>query len=178
MVTRLAKYPILRCNDAVMYGFGEAMFFILLDAQSGYHQMKLSEASMLKTAFFAPQAFVAMMHDLKEMWMAMAKVHGIDASVDNGTTIIIDDNFIYRVLIEHTFLMTCCVCLIAQKNQLTWQLKKSQCFPFKFEFVVQQSTPESISMRKEARHQPNPRTSSLTIGTYQQLQDMDSLYFI
>jgi hypothetical protein len=54
----------------------------------------------------APTAFVAMMHDLKEMWTAMAREHGIDVSVDNGTTIIIDDNFIYGVSIEHTFLMT------------------------------------------------------------------------
>ena len=124
MVTRPAKYPIPRCNNAVMYGFGEATFFILLEALSGYHQMMLSEASMLKTALFAPHgqycwsvmpfglmntppAFIAMMHDLKEIWTAIAKAHGIKRSVDNGTTIIIDNNFIYRVSIKHTFLMTC-----------------------------------------------------------------------
>jgi hypothetical protein len=31
-ITRPAEYPIPRCNDAVIYGFGEATFFILLDA--------------------------------------------------------------------------------------------------------------------------------------------------
>jgi hypothetical protein len=30
MITRPAKYPIPRCDNAVMYGFGEATFFILL----------------------------------------------------------------------------------------------------------------------------------------------------
>ena len=54
MITRPAEYPIPRCDDAVMYGFGEAIFFILLDAHSGYHQIRLSLLSMAKTALFAP----------------------------------------------------------------------------------------------------------------------------
>ena len=32
MITRPAEYPIPRCDDAVMYGFRAAKFFILLDA--------------------------------------------------------------------------------------------------------------------------------------------------
>jgi hypothetical protein len=85
MITRPAEYPIPRCDDAVMYGFGDAMFFILLDAYSGYHQVSLEAASMLKTAFFAPHGrkycwvvmpfglrncpviFIVMMHDLQEL---------------------------------------------------------------------------------------------------------------
>jgi hypothetical protein len=38
-ITRPAEYSIPRCDDAVMFGFGEALFFILLDAFSGYHQV-------------------------------------------------------------------------------------------------------------------------------------------
>ena len=52
-ITRPASYPMLRCDDAIMFGFGIATFFILVDAHSGYHQVKLSPESMLKTAFFA-----------------------------------------------------------------------------------------------------------------------------
>jgi hypothetical protein len=55
MITQPAEYSIPRCDDAIMYGFGDVMFFILLDAFSGYHQVALSAASMLKTAFFAPR---------------------------------------------------------------------------------------------------------------------------
>jgi hypothetical protein len=54
-ITRTAEYPIPPCDDAVMYGFGAATFFILLDAFSGYHQIRLSKASIEKTAFFAPR---------------------------------------------------------------------------------------------------------------------------
>jgi hypothetical protein len=136
-----------------MYGFGEATFFILLDASAGYHQVQLSESSMMKTAFFAlhgrkycwvvmpfglknaPPVYVAMMHDLKELWTEMAEANGIDTTVCNDTTIIIDDNFIYGVSIDNAFLMTRCVCLIARKYHLTWKLKKSQWLPSKVEFV-------------------------------------------
>eukprot|EP00957_Ditylum_brightwellii_P110077 8395822-Ditylum_brightwellii.AAC.2 len=53
MITRLAEYPIPRCNDTVMYGFGKARLFILMDAFSGYHQIRLSPMSIPKTAFYA-----------------------------------------------------------------------------------------------------------------------------
>jgi hypothetical protein len=53
-ITGPAQYPIPWCNNAVMYGFGDATFFILLDAFSGYHQIHISPASIAKTAFFAP----------------------------------------------------------------------------------------------------------------------------
>jgi hypothetical protein len=154
MVTRPAEYPIPPCDDAVLvYGFGEAQFFILLDASSGYHQVRLSESSMMKTAFFAPHGrkycwvvmpfglkncppvFVAMMHDLKELWTELAEKAGINLATDNGTTIIIDDNFIYGVSVEHAFTLTRCVCMIARKYQLTWKLKKAQWLPSKVEFV-------------------------------------------
>jgi hypothetical protein len=37
MITKPAEYPIPRCDDAVTYGFGDAQYYILLDAYSGYH---------------------------------------------------------------------------------------------------------------------------------------------
>jgi hypothetical protein len=49
-----AEYPIPQCDNAVMYGFGDATYFILLDAFLGYHQSRLSAASIQKIAFFAP----------------------------------------------------------------------------------------------------------------------------
>ena len=103
----------------------------------------------------APPVYVAMMHDLKELWTELAEANGIDTSVDNGTTIIIDDNFVFGVSIEHTFLLTWCVCLVARKYHLSWKLKKSQWLPSKVEFVG-----VDISTRKEAIRQPNLRILS------------------
>jgi hypothetical protein len=117
MITRQAKYPILQCDDAVMYGFGDAMYFILLDAYSGYHQVSLSESSTLKTAFFAlhgcKYCWVVMpfglrncpVVDLQELWKLMAQEHGINIGNNNGTTIIMDDSFLFAVSIEHAFLL-------------------------------------------------------------------------
>jgi hypothetical protein len=153
MITRPAESPIPRCNDAVMFGFGKATFFILLDASAGYHQVRLSEASMMKTAFYAPHGrkycwvvmpfglknappvYIAMMHNLKELWTIMAEENGIDISNDNGSTIIIDDNFLYGVSIENAFMLVRCVCKIARKYQLTWKLKKARWLLSKVEFV-------------------------------------------
>jgi hypothetical protein len=153
IVTRPAEYPIPRCDGAVMYGFGEATFFILLDAYSGYHQVKLSEGSAIKTAFFAPHGrkhcwvvmpfglhncpvvFIAMMHDLQELWIEMARKEGIDIRLSNGTTIIMDDTFLFGVDIDASFVLARCVCLIARKYHLTWKLKKSQWMPPSIEFV-------------------------------------------
>jgi hypothetical protein len=47
----------------------------------------------------------------------------------------IDETYIYGVWIKYTFLMICCVCMIARKYHLTWKLKKSQWLPSKVEFV-------------------------------------------
>jgi hypothetical protein len=93
-MTKPAKYPIPCCDDAVVYGFESAVFFILLDAHSGYHRVPLSLASSAKTSFYAPHGhkycwvimpfglrdcpvvFIAMMHNLQELWVTMARREG------------------------------------------------------------------------------------------------------
>jgi hypothetical protein len=139
MVTRPAEYPIPRCDDAYQFGFGKATHFILLDAFSGYHQVRLSPASQIKTAFFAPYGrkyiwlvmpfglrnapvvFTAMMYDLKELWDTECEKAGVDPSHNEGTTIIIDDTFLYGVSEDRTYILLRCVCKIARKYHLTWK---------------------------------------------------------
>ena len=153
MITRPAEYPIPRCDDAYQFGFGKATHFILLDAFSGYHQVRLSPASAIKTAFFAPHGckyiwlvmpfglrnapviFTAMMYDLKELWDEECIKEGIKPSHNEGTTIIIDDTFMYGVSEDRAFILLRCVCRISRKYHLTWKLKKAQWFPQSIEFV-------------------------------------------
>ena len=54
LITKVINYTIPRCDDAAWYGFGRARFFIILDAYSGYHQIKISLCSIDKTAFNGP----------------------------------------------------------------------------------------------------------------------------
>eukprot|EP00978_Attheya_sp_CCMP212_P038441 scaffold190630_cov24-Attheya_sp.AAC.1 len=106
MITCPAEYPIPRCDDAVMYGFGAANFFILLDAYSGYHQVRLSPASSIKTTFYTPHTaanIVVMMHDMQEKWEEFCALNGIDPSVNEGSIIIMDDTLLYAISSENAF---------------------------------------------------------------------------
>ena len=152
-VTKPSDYPIPRCDDATMAGFGAAKFFILLDAYSGYHQVAIAEDSRVKTAFHAPHGrkyqwkvmpfglrnapaiFIAMMHDLKALWDILQEQKGVPTDHDNGTTIIVDDNLIFARTLKNALIIFECVCIIAMKYHLTWKLKKAQFFPKEIEFV-------------------------------------------
>jgi hypothetical protein len=65
----------------------------------------------------------------------MTRKEGIDIGLSNGTTIIMDNTFLFGVDIEASFVLARCVCLIARKYHLTWKLKKSQWMPPSIEFV-------------------------------------------
>jgi hypothetical protein len=82
-----------------------------------------------------PAVFIAMMHDLQELWKTLAQAKGIDIGIHNGTTIIMDDTFLFAVSRRYACLLARCVCLIARKYHLTWKLKKSQWSPSAVEFV-------------------------------------------
>jgi hypothetical protein len=53
-VTKVILYYIPRCNDAVEKGFGNARFFNMMDACSGFHQIKMEHLLSKKTAFAGP----------------------------------------------------------------------------------------------------------------------------
>jgi hypothetical protein len=172
-----------------MFGFGRALFFILLDAFSGYHQVRLSKASAIKTAFYAPHGrkfiwvvmpfglrncpvvFVAMMHDLKDLWMAECEKEGVKPSPDEGTTIIIDDTLMYGVTEDNAFIIARCVCLIARKYHLTWKLQKCQWFPESVEFV-------GVDINKSGGNSP-ARSKHVTIRNWKMPQTpRDILSFV
>ena len=62
-ITLAFYFPIPRCDDALTE-FGDAKYFILLDAHSGYHQIRMAELSKPKSAFMAP-------HGRKYRWNVM-----------------------------------------------------------------------------------------------------------
>ena len=152
LVTKIISDPIPRCDDAAMNEFGTAKYFILIDAYSGYHQIKMAAASMDKTAFSGPQGrkymwkvmpfglrngpavLTAMMYDLKKIWDKIIS-EKIDLSQNNGTRIIIDDLLIYADSLENALVMLDVICKVAEHYCVTWKLKKTHFFYDKIEFV-------------------------------------------
>jgi hypothetical protein len=149
---------------------------MVLDAFSGYHQVCLSPASMIKTAFYAPHGrkyiwlvmpfglrnapvvCIAMMYDLKELRDEECRKEGIGPFHNECTTIIIHDTFLYGVSEDQVFILLRCVCLIARKCHLSWKLKKAQWFPKSIEFV-------EVDLHKKGGNSP-ARSKDSTLRTW------------
>jgi hypothetical protein len=76
-----------------------------------------------------------MMHNLRELWTTLCEEYGVPNSDDEGSTIIMDDTFLFSASEDNTFILVRCVYMMAQKYNLTWKLTKSRWFPDKVEFV-------------------------------------------
>ena len=55
-VTNVMFFPIPRCDNATMYGFGDGRFYFLLGCPMGYHQIEVNKRSQPKLAFAGPDA--------------------------------------------------------------------------------------------------------------------------
>jgi hypothetical protein len=110
------EYPILRCEDAID-NFGDSankLFFIGLDARSGYHQVAVCAGNQDKPAFFSPNGekytfrvmpfgpcnapgiYTCMTHALSTEWQALFKAC-YPAVKHTGHRIIINDILLYAV---------------------------------------------------------------------------------
>ena len=153
-VTQIWSYFIPRCDDAVEHGFGKASIFFLLDAFSGYHQIRMEENSSKKTAFAgplgrkyrylvmpfglvnAPTVYTIMIYDMKDNWdsKAAVKFH-LHVDEDNNTTIIINDTFGFVTSYDNGLNYLEAILTIARRHGLSWKLKKCFIFPNEVEFV-------------------------------------------
>jgi hypothetical protein len=160
-VTKVISYYIPRCDDAVENGFGNARLFNMMDACSGFHQIKMEPSSSKKTAFAgpygrkyrykvmpfglvnAPTIFVTMIYDLKNDWdEELLDVFKIRVDEDNNSTIIIDDNFTYSIDHETALSQLESILIVSRRHNLSWKLKKCSWFPIKVEFVGHDLTHE------------------------------------
>ena len=153
-VTKVWSYFIPRCDDAVEHGFGLAHLFFLLDAFSGYHQVRMDANSSKKTAFAgpfgrkycykvmpfglvnAPTVYTIMIYDMKDGWDGEAlATFQLRVDENNNTTIIIDDTFGFVTSFENGLNYLEAILTIARRHNLTWNLKKCAFFPDQVEFV-------------------------------------------
>ena len=104
-----------------------------------------------------------MMHDSKTFWTQLCTKEGITPSHDEGSTVIMDDCFLFAANEDNAFLIVRCVCHVPRKQNLTWKLKKCQWFPEKIEFagadVSQEGNAPAASKSERLTAWKTPNTS-------------------
>ena len=166
MKTRVIAYPIPRCNNAVKMETGNAKFCILLDACTGYHQLKMENQSALKTAFAGPfgrkyfykvlpyglvngpTTYVIFIYDMREHWNALAKEYNVNIGQDNNTRIILDDTYMFIMIHRDGLSYLKAILEISKRYNITWKLKKCSFFPDRVEFVGHDRRPIGNSPAK------------------------------
>ena len=106
-ITRVVAFPIPRCDAAVNMRMSKIRW--LMDAPSGYHQIRVEKNSQQKLAFAGPEGtkftylimpfgpvngpfiFIVFIHDLDTTWKANAVKKGIIIDKHTNTKIIVDD---------------------------------------------------------------------------------------
>jgi RNase H-like domain found in reverse transcriptase/Integrase zinc binding domain/Reverse transcriptase (RNA-dependent DNA polymerase) len=162
-ITRPFKFPIPRCDDAVMDISPRAKYFISFDLDSGYWQISLEPTSRSKTAFFTPSGkkrwtvmpmgslnamsiFVAMMTDLQTKWNRNATLAGLHGEYgsnltttsqddDYGSAVIADDVTLYATKHDTLLKYFRIVLNELQHHRVTIKLKKCNFLSPTIEFV-------------------------------------------
>ena len=160
-ITRPYKFPIRRCDDAIL-SIGEAQFFIKMDLDSGYWQIPVHKDSKAKLAFFgvdekltfavmpmgalnAAPVFAAMMEVLQNQWQELATRKKITGA---GSKVIIDDVILHGVAVEPLLQFFDCVLTILLQYRATVKLKKCRFLTQREEFVGRDILPEGNALAK------------------------------
>ena len=152
-VTKIITMPIPRCDSAVGTSFGNSRFRWLMDAVSGYNQLRVAFSSQVKLAFAGPNCskytwlvmpfgpvngpviFIIFIHDLDSTWKALATKRGLTIDETLNTKIIVDDIFSWAKTFEEFMAMLTCQLEVCQSQNLSLSLKKSFFCPQRMEFV-------------------------------------------
>ena len=147
-VTRPFTFPIVRCDDAVK-AIGDAKYYITMDLDSGYWQIKVEDSSKAKLAFFTPTGkkrftvmpmgatnahpvFVALVCKFQKEWNALAITDGLSGY---GSQVIVDDIMLYAHDPDTLIKYFVCVLKILQHYRCTAKLRKCRFFSPITEFV-------------------------------------------
>ena len=138
------EFPIPRCDDA-LNDIGPSKYFILLDAYSGYHQIKLATLSQPKTAFYGthackyfytvlpfgpkngPAFFSSFIYDLALEWIANTS-NQLTSQEHFGSKQIIDDVLLHALKLLIIKILLCETLKICHHYNLTLKLSKCKFF--------------------------------------------------
>ena len=141
------------CDDAVKLETGRARLCIMLDAHTGYHQLKMEAKSAEKTGFAGPYGrkyfykvmpfgivngptyYVIFAFDMKDHWNNLAREYNIKIGPNNNTRIIIDDTYMFIQTYLDGIGYLRAILEISKRYNVSWKLKKCSFFPERVEFV-------------------------------------------
>ena len=154
-VTKIIAMPIPRCDTAVFMDFGGSKWKWLMDAISGYNQVRVAKSSREKLAFAGPNCtkytynvmpfgpvngpviFIIFIHDMDATWKELASAKGIIFDSRTGTRIIVDDIFSWAPTFESFIEYLKCQLQVCLSQNLSLSLKKCLFCPERMEFVGQ-----------------------------------------
>ena len=152
-VTKVISMPIPLCEETVGKSFGGSKWRWLLDAISGYNQIRVAKSSQIKLAFAGPDCskytytvmpfgpvngpviFIVFIHDLDSTWQDLAHNRGVIFYVKTCTTIIVDDIFSWAPSFEVAMTYMAYQFQVYLSENLLLFLKKCLFFPARMEFV-------------------------------------------
>ena len=144
-ITRVVAFSIPRCDAAVNMRMSK--FRWLMDAPSGYHQIRVEKNSQQKLAFAGPEGtkftylvmpfgpvngpfiFIVFIHDLDTTWKANAVKKGIIIDKHTNTKIIVDDIHSWAQNYKTAFAYLRCQLEVCWSQNLSLSLKKISSSP-------------------------------------------------
>lgn len=149
-VTRPFTFPAPRCDYSIQ-DLGPTKYQIVMDMATGYWQMKMTESSKPKTAFFVPDGkkrftvmpmgvtnahpvFVAFAVYLKKKWTKMAIEKGLDPR-NFDSKVIVDDIILAASNVVAVLLLFQMALEVLQLHRVTLQLRKCRFLEPYAEFV-------------------------------------------
>ena len=175
-VTRIVAMPIPRCDEAVGNTFGGSKWRWLMDAVSGYNQVRVARSSQHKLAFAGPNCskytykvmpfgpvngpvvFIVLIFDVDDTWKDVARSRCIIIDAKTNTKIIVDDVLGWARTFEIAIEFWKAQLDVCMAENLSMSLKKSHIFPRRMEFVGIDVTDEgnrpAMSKHELIKHWP------------------------
>ena len=141
-VTKIIAMSIPCCDDAVFTSCGGSKWKWLMDAISGFNQIKVAKGSRVKLAFAGPNCtkytylvmpfgpvngpviFIIFIHDMDATWKELARKRGIIICDKLGTRIIVDDIFSWAPTFDDFIKYLICQLEVFMSQNLSLSLKK------------------------------------------------------
>ena len=169
-VITIIAMPIPHCDEAVTMDFGGSKWKWLMDATSGYNQIRVAKSSRHKLAFAGqnntkytyyvmpfgpvnvPVIFVIVIHDMDSTWKSLGGTRGIIFDAKLGTRTIVDDIFRWAPTFDVFIKYLTCQLEVCMSQNLSLSLKNAYSARSKWNLLDMMFVPTVTDL-------PNPSTA-------------------